>query len=155
MNSTLQQQFDRYSESHQNKINQTIHAIAVPLIYISVLGFFWAIPTPAELSRSLTFNFAWLAIIIMTGFYVRRSFSLGLGIVILSLISLGLFQQLEQQQYSVAIISLIIFIVAWVAQFIGHGYEGKKPSFIEDLQFLLVGPGWVIAKLYRRLHIPL
>ena len=46
-------------------------------------------------------------------------------------------------------LSLIIFVVAWIGQFYGHKVEGKKPSFFKDLQFLLIGPLWLLSKLYR------
>jgi len=36
--------------------------------------------------------------------------------------------------------SLIIFILAWIGQFYGHKIEGAKPSFLKDLEFLLIGP---------------
>ncbi len=44
-----------------------------------------------------------------------------------------------------------LFVLAWIGQFIGHAVEGKRPSFFKDLQFLLVGPLWLLADLYRRL----
>ena len=48
---------------------------------------------------------------------------------------------------------LILFVVGWLFQFIGHKVEGKKPSFFEDLQFLLIGPAWLLAAIYRKLGI--
>jgi uncharacterized membrane protein YGL010W len=51
-------------------------------------------------------------------------------------------------------ISLVVFALAWIGQFIGHHIEGKKPSFLKDLAFLLIGPAWLLAKLYRRFGIP-
>ena len=48
---------------------------------------------------------------------------------------------------------LILFVAAWIGQFIGHRIEGKKPSFFKDILFLLVGPLWILAFLYRRLGI--
>ena len=44
-----------------------------------------------------------------------------------------------------------VFVVAWIAQFVGHRLEGRKPSFLTDLTYLLIGPAWVLAKLYRKL----
>jgi uncharacterized membrane protein YGL010W len=46
-----------------------------------------------------------------------------------------------------------VFVVAWIAQFVGHSklFEGRKPSFLTDLKYLLIGPAWVLAKLYRKL----
>ena len=38
----------------------------------------------------------------------------------------------------------VVFVVTWIGQFVGHKIEGKKPSFFEDLQFLLIGPAWVV-----------
>jgi uncharacterized membrane protein YGL010W len=35
-----------------------------------------------------------------------------------------------------------VFVIAWIGQFYGHKIEGKKPSFLKDLQFLLIGPLW-------------
>jgi uncharacterized membrane protein YGL010W len=48
-------------------------------------------------------------------------------------------------------VSVVVFVVAWVFQFIGHRIEGKKPSFFEDLQYLWVGPLFVLSKLFERL----
>ena len=52
-------------------------------------------------------------------------------------------------------LALGVFVVAWIAQFIGHSkrYEGKKPSFFTDLKYLLIGPAWVLSKLYRKLGL--
>jgi uncharacterized membrane protein YGL010W len=46
------------------------------------------------------------------------------------------------------------FGLLWIAQFVGHRIEGNRPAFLADLQFLLIGPAWVLASLYRRLGIP-
>ena len=155
MNKQLQQQFQQYSDSHQNPINQAIHNIAVPLIYLSVLGLFWAIPLPTFIDKPHWLNLSCFATVITLAFYITRSLTLAFGILILSALSIALFIYLESLAISVAYTAIAIFIIAWIAQFIGHAIEGKKPSFFEDMQFLLIGPGWVIAKLYRRLHIPL
>jgi uncharacterized membrane protein YGL010W len=48
---------------------------------------------------------------------------------------------------------LVIFVAAWIGQFIGHAFEGKRPSFTKDLQFLLIGPLWLLGHLYRRVGI--
>ncbi len=46
-----------------------------------------------------------------------------------------------------------VFVVAWVGQFIGHAIEGRRPSFLTDLAYLLVGPAWLMDKLLRRVGI--
>ena len=49
--------------------------------------------------------------------------------------------------------AIVIFVVAWIGQFVGHKIEGKKPSFFKDLQFLLVGPMWLMHFIYKRVGI--
>ena len=49
---------------------------------------------------------------------------------------------------------LALFVVAWIGQFIGHHYEGKRPSFFKDVQFLMIGPLWLLSFVYRKLRIP-
>ena len=50
-------------------------------------------------------------------------------------------------------ISLVLFVVAWIGQFIGHKLEGAKPSFFKDLQFLLIGPAWLLSFIYKKMGI--
>ena len=52
-------------------------------------------------------------------------------------------------------LSMLIFIFAWIGQFIGHKIEGQKPSFFEDIQFLLIGPAWLLSFIYKKLGVPL
>jgi uncharacterized membrane protein YGL010W len=50
--------------------------------------------------------------------------------------------------------ALVIFVIAWIGQFAGHALEGKRPSFFKDVQFLLIGPLWLVAAAYRRVGLP-
>jgi len=43
-----------------------------------------------------------------------------------------------------------LFVVGWIFQFIGHGFEGKPPEFFKDPRFLLVGLRWWVAKIRGR-----
>ena len=71
----------------------------------------------------------------------------------MSLVFLALLGVLPQPGVNILVLSMVVFVVAWIGQFVGHKIEGKKPSFFEDLQFLLVGPAWTLAPLYERLGI--
>ena len=62
---------------------------------------------------------------------------------------------LNSMDYALWKISLSIFIIAWIGQFIGHKIEGMKPSFLKDIQFLLIGPAWLLSFIYKKLNIPL
>jgi uncharacterized membrane protein YGL010W len=52
----------------------------------------------------------------------------------------------SQSEYFLAS-NIVIFVLAWIGQFVGHKIEGQKPSFLEDVQFLLIGPLWVVKGL--------
>jgi uncharacterized membrane protein YGL010W len=43
--------------------------------------------------------------------------------------------------------ALVLFVIGWVLQFIGHYYEKKPPEFLKDWRFLFVGLRWWFAKL--------
>jgi uncharacterized membrane protein YGL010W len=46
--------------------------------------------------------------------------------------------------------ALLIFIVGWVLQFVGHWLEGKPPAFFSDWRFLVTGLVWWAKKLLGR-----
>lgn len=131
----------KYAESHLNPTNEIIHFICVPAIVLSVLGLLWAIHPLAALGAAL----------VSLIYYLTLSVPFACGMLLMSGLMLGLLSILPQGL--VLQISIAIFIVAWIGQFIGHKIEGKKPSFFDDVRFLLIGPLFVLGFLYRRLHI--
>lgn len=155
---TMQQWLDKYGESHQNHTNKTIHWICVPTIFFSVLGLLWSIPH-GFLIDLLPFmgnfaNFATLFVIACSLFYLRLSFPIFLGMIGIAFVFLSLCNWIDTS-FSVPLwaVSLTIFVVAWIGQFIGHKIEGAKPSFIDDLKFLLIGPAWLLSFVYSSLRI--
>jgi uncharacterized membrane protein YGL010W len=44
-------------------------------------------------------------------------------------------------------IPLVMFVVGWIFQFVGHAVEGKPPEFLQDWRFLFVGLRWWFAKI--------
>ncbi len=154
MSKTADQWFDAYAVSHQNSTNKLIHWICVPAIYAVIMGLLWDIPVPAAIAEVPLANFATLGAAVAMVFYFRMSFSIGLGMLAFTGLSFGLIAGYESLGLGgVWIPSLAIFVIAWIFQFIGHEIEGQKPSFFEDIQFLLVGPAWFLGHLYRRAGI--
>jgi uncharacterized membrane protein YGL010W len=88
-------------------------------------------------------------------YYVSLSIPLSIGMVLFSLICIFLANLIAQLNVApLWMVSIIIFTVAWIGQFYGHKVEGKKPSFFKDLQFLLIGPAWLMHFVYKKLGIP-
>jgi len=129
-----------YEESHRNPKNEAIHFVAIPLIMLSLIGLlFWVHPWVA-----------YLFILASMVYYVRLSAVFLVTMALLSAVGLALVFAMGDK---VLPISAAIFVAAWIAQFVGHKIEGKKPSFFEDLQYLWVGPLFVLSKLFLRLGI--
>ncbi len=141
---TLSDWLKAYGESHQNPINQKIHTIAVPGIYLSVVGLIWSIPQLTIFGFQI--NWIWVALIPVWVFYFRLSLSVFMMMLGYTLACIGLIWSLEVLEFPVLHISLVVFGVLWMLQFIGHKIEGTKPSFYGDLLFLLIGPIWVFRK---------
>ena len=40
-----------------------------------------------------------------------------------------------------------MFTTGWTFQFVGHAFEGKKPSFVDDKRALVVGVLWWTKKM--------
>jgi len=142
-----------YSEDHRNPANIVIHWICVPLILWSVIALLWVVPVPALLGRAGLW--AGVAMFAALSFYLRLSRALGLAMfaafVVFGLITEALYRWLGPA--ALMWLAIGVFVVAWIAQFVGHKLEGKRPSFLTDLAYLLIGPAWIVAKIMRRLHI--
>ena len=153
---SMQTWLDEYGESHQNHVNKKIHWFCVPLIMLSTIGLFWSIPHSYFPQTGLGFSLNWGVIFIFLTmiFYIRLSVVMFLGMsVIGALLILGNFWLIQTIDLPMWQISVMIFIPAWIGQFIGHKIEGRKPSFFKDLQFLLIGPAWLLSFIYQKLGI--
>ena len=130
-----------YGESHRNPVNELIHIVCIPAIVFSLLGILWALHPAVAL----------LVVAAALAYYVTlsRTFALGMGVMagamllVLALLPDG----------TVLPTAIGVFVAAWLGQFVGHHIEGKKPSFFDDLRFLLIGPLFVLSILYRRIRV--
>ena len=148
--------FSEYAESHQNPTNKTIHWICVPIIFWSILGFISLIPSPHIFIEyfGMISIVSLVAIFLVTFFYFRLSWRIALIMVFIMLLMehLVYFINIEFQHKS-WICFLSVFVLSWIGQVYGHKIEGKKPSFLKDLQFLLVGPIWLLHFILKKFGI--
>ncbi len=129
-----------YEESHRNPKNELIHFIAIPLIMLSLVGMLFAAHP----------YLAYFFIAASMVYYARLS----LVFLALMLLWAALTIALVFAMGALVLpLSLGLFTGAWILQFIGHRIEGKKPSFLEDIQYLWVGPLFVLSKLFGRLGL--
>jgi len=148
--------FAEYAESHRNSTNKLIHWICVPLIFWTILGFISLIPSPhfcAPYFGCISLV-SLIAVILVTLFYLRLSLLIGFIMIFAMLL-------MEHLAYAINIhfgnkswmVFLAVFVITWILQFVGHKIKGKKPSFLKDLQFLLIGPVWLLSFILKKLGI--
>lgn len=147
---------EEYGASHKNATNKLIHWICVPAIFFVIIGLLWSIPTPEAFDQfNFPVNFGTISLLLAMFYYLRLSPSLTLGMIFVGAAIVAGNNYIDHLETPpLWLFSTIVFIIAWIFQFIGHGIEGKKPSFLKDLQFLLVGPLWLLHFIYKRLSIP-
>ena len=149
---TMHQWLDEYGASHRNETNELLHWICVPTIALTVVGFLWAIPVPSAFAAiSPWVNWATVGVALWIAYYFVLSPSLGIGATVCLVAMLFIVRWMDNLPWPLWLTSLVIFVVAWIGQFIGHNIEGTRPSFFKDVQFLLIGPIWLMSHVYRRL----
>lgn len=147
--------FNEYGQSHQNMTNKLIHWVCVPAIFFSIVGLIFSIPA-GPLPSILPFlgnfaNWATVVLVLVLIYYLMLSIPLTLGMFLFSSLCLALANFIDLNlPGKLWMVSLGIFILAWIMQFYGHKIEGKKPTFLKDLQFLLIGPAWLMHFIYKK-----
>ena len=145
-----------YDESHRNKTNKLIHWICVPLIFFSVTGFLYGIKLPYQLNDAVQLNAGFVALLFVFFYYAVLSWRLSIGMMLFGLFCLYWCNWIEVNVAAALWqVCLFIFVIAWIGQFYGHKIEGKKPSFLKDIQFLLIGPAWLMHFIYQKIGIRL
>ena len=159
---SIEQLIEEYGESHQNSTNKAIHWICVPLIMLSLLALISMIPFPIHDITLFSINgekvfLNWTIIFLLFAviFYLRLSISIAVGMLFIAIGMIASINWIELFDPTIWRLSLSIFVMAWIGQFIGHKIEGKKPSFFKDLQFLLIGPAWLLSFIYKKIGIRL
>jgi uncharacterized membrane protein YGL010W len=133
---------EHYAASHRHPSNELIHCIAIPCIMLSLIGLLYAVnPLAALLFLAASLVYYW-----------RLSKVFLVSMMVVTLLMLVAVAALRVAGVLLPA-CITIFVVAWIFQFIGHRIEGKKPSFFEDVQYLWVGPLFVLSLLFRRIGV--
>jgi uncharacterized membrane protein YGL010W len=152
---TAIQWLNEYGSSHRNATNEVLHWLCVPVIEWCVVCLLWITPFPFAIHLTHPqINWASLAVLVAIIYYAILSPTLAAGSLVLLSLMLWSVAALDRAMHpEVWMICVGLFVLAWIGQFIGHAIEGKRPSFFKDLQFLMIGPIWLLSNLYKRLGI--
>jgi len=148
---SMQSWLDGYSADHRNPVNQVIHWLCVPPIVWTVVALLWTVPVPSAWLKPGAW--AVFAMVLAFAWYWKHSHRLGGALLVafaaLALFTAWLFDVLGPVRLRWT--ALVVFVLAWIGQFIGHKFEGHRPSFLTDVSYLLVGPAWLMEKFLRRI----
>ena len=146
-----------YGDSHRHPVNQWVHIFCVPAIFVSTLGLFWLIPVGQWLglegAAAYWVNGGTLLAVLCMPFYLRLSMGVSLLMLGWLAVSIAVVTLVDRSALSLGWSALVLWLVAWAVQVWGHKGEGKKPSFTDDLVFLLVGPVFVSLELAYKLGL--
>lgn len=135
----------RYGAYHRDRRNVATHIVGIPMIVLAVEVL---LSRPVWEIGAMPVTPAILASAAAAIFYLRLDVRFGL--VMAGLLALCAWVGLALAQLSTVLwvaCGLGLFVVGWIIQFIGHGFEGRKPAFMDDLKSLLVGPLFVLAEV--------
>lgn len=149
--SKLDTLLNEYGDSHQNRTNKVVHWVCVPVIVWTVLALLWSIPFPVVAKDwPVPVNWATITLVLAQIYYFSLSIKLGMGLLAYNGLMVVLVAWVDANlPWPLWQVALVLFVLAWIGQFIGHHIEGKKPSFMKDLQFLLIGPAWLMSYIYQ------
>jgi uncharacterized membrane protein YGL010W len=132
----LDDAFRDYASYHVTSGNKLFHRIGIPLIVFSLFGML----SRLVLVQSPRIDAAIVLIALATIYYLTLDVTLAIAMAIASAILyyLGLYVPFA--------VHVALFVLGWIAQFIGHlVYEKKSPAFTRNLVHLLIGPLWILA----------
>jgi len=136
----------QYAAYHRDRRNIITHFVGIPLIVFSI-GVLLAHPSFVVDGVKLTP--AWLGWAAAIAWYVTRgNFTVGAtvsaatGVLILLAHSVAAGSTASWLAWGI-----VTFVLGWVAQLLGHFYEGRKPAFVDDFVGLLVGPMFITAEV--------
>jgi uncharacterized membrane protein YGL010W len=152
--------FAQYAQSHRNPINKLIHWVCVPLIVFSILGLVWAVPFPyIKFLGRYNGYFNWASFLVAFSIYYYYKLSPVLSYLVLLVLFGFSYLIIDLVAWQAAggpalwLVCLIIFVLSWTAQFIGHQIECKKPSFLDDIKFLFIGPIWLLHLILKKFSV--
>lgn len=145
--------FGSYAADHRNPTNRAIHWVCVPIITWAVIAALWTIPSVSAWTRPGMWSV--IAMFAAYLFYHRLSRNLGYamaaGFIVSGLIAWALYGVLGPR--GLLILAIVLSVLAWIGQFVGHAIEGRRPAFFDNIVQLLIAPAWLMGKLMRRLGI--
>jgi uncharacterized membrane protein YGL010W len=134
----------QYATYHRDRRNIATHFVGIPMI---VVGIEALLARPSFALLGATLSPAVFVSLAACGFYLALDRRLGAAMTAVLGASLAAGVALASLSFGAWLSSALgLFLVGWAIQFVGHGFEGRKPAFVDDLVGLLVGPLFIVTE---------
>ena len=139
----------RYAAYHRDRRNIATHFVGVPLIFTAIA--MWLVFPLGGPSGAGFITGAWGLWALTSLWYLTRGdVLLGVATVLVNGVLVALAHALVAGSPAVGLapwqLGLVLFVVGWICQFVGHWFEKRKPAFADDIVGLLVGPMFVVGE---------
>ncbi|WP_296278145.1 DUF962 domain-containing protein [uncultured Acinetobacter sp.] len=142
--SKLEQLLSQYAAYHLDHKNVITHFIGIPLIVFSIMCL---TARAGIVVAGFEVTLALVLIVASVIYYLSLDKIFGGLMLIIFVIAYPFAYKIAQMDMGTwLVLSIGIFVVGWVFQFVGHFYEKKKPAFVDDLVGLAIGPLFVLAE---------
>lgn len=144
---TIEQNLTQYAAYHRDRRNIATHFVGVPMIVFAIL---LALATLQVTVGSVVITMAAITSIAICIYYLILDRMLGIAMAIVLFLMCAGASEITARMGTGAVLwlALLIFVVGWALQFLGHKYEGMKPAFFDDIRQLLIGPIFVCAEAF-------
>ncbi|HEY8553553.1 MAG TPA: Mpo1-like protein [Burkholderiales bacterium] len=142
---TLTDHLAQYAAYHRDRRNIATHFVGIPMIVIAVVAL---LSRPTLFDVGVAVTPALLLVLAASIFYLVLDLRFGIAMAVLNVLLLWLGSWVAAQTTAVwATAGIVLFVVGWIIQFIGHYFEGRKPAFFDDIIGLIIGPLFVVAEV--------
>lgn len=143
----LAKMMSSYHRYHTKDSTKLTHFFGVPAIVFSLqILLSWIHFSFGSLSLSL----AWVILFLLVIFYFFLDVYLALVTTFFLVLLTVLAQWVAGYHFNwfAFFIFIVFFIIGWVAQIVGHYYEGNSPAFTHNIFQVFVAPIFLVAELF-------
>jgi uncharacterized membrane protein YGL010W len=148
MNDYFRSQLTIYAGYHRDERNRVTHMFGIPMILLAIVlplslwpVTVFGIPANAAMLLAIPALSGWILLDVAIGLVILAA------IIPLLLISAVIAS--HASSIGVWLIAAVLFVIGWALQIVGHvRFEHRKLALLDNPMHLLIGPMFMIAKLF-------
>ena len=146
---------DRYGALRTSGPTAANAWLGIPLVLMALLGMLWSIPMPDALSQpSAAINAATMWVMASFVYYCILSIRIALGSLLLLVVLMLPSAWLERAGLPIWPFASALFAPAFAWQLVETRRATGKLRIFANMQYLMLGPVWLLRAVYRRAGVP-